>query len=103
MGKSSLVNKILGDERSIVTNIAGTTRDAIDSQFTYEGQSMVLIDTAGLRRRSKVEESLEYYSVIRTLRAVDRSNVTVALIDATEGSLNRIRRSLVTPMRAVRA
>ena len=64
---------------------------------------MVLIDTAGLRRRSKVEESLEYYSVIRTLRAVDRSNVTVALIDATEGSLNRIRRSLVTPMRAVRA
>ena len=85
VGKSSLVNKILGDERSIVTNIAGTTRDAIDSQFTYEGQSMVLIDTAGLRRRSKVEESLEYYSVIRTLRAVDRSNVTVALIDATEG------------------
>lgn len=85
VGKSSLVNKILGDERVIVSNIAGTTRDAIDSWFTYDDQNMVLIDTAGLRRRSKVEEDLEYYSVIRTLRAVERSHVTVAMIDATEG------------------
>lgn len=85
VGKSSLVNKILGHERSIVTDIAGTTRDAIDSPFTYGDQEMILIDTAGLRRRNKVEESLEYYSVIRTLRAVDRSSVTVALLDATEG------------------
>lgn len=85
VGKSSLVNKILGDDRCIVTDIAGTTRDAVDSWFTYGEQEMVLIDTAGLRRRSKVEESLEYYSVMRTLRAVDRSNVTVAVLDATEG------------------
>lgn len=85
VGKSSLVNKILGDNRVIVSDIPGTTRDAIDTWFTYDDQKMVLIDTAGLRRRSKVEENLEYYSVIRTLRSVDRSSVTVAVIDATEG------------------
>ena len=85
VGKSSLVNKILGDERVIVTDVAGTTRDAVDSWFSYGDQDLVLIDTAGLRRRSKVEEDLEYYSVIRTLRAVDRSSVTVAVLDATEG------------------
>ena len=85
VGKSSLVNKILGDNRVIVSDIPGTTRDAIDTWFTYDDQKMVLIDTAGLRRRSKVEENLEYYSVLRTLRAVDRSDVTLALLDATEG------------------
>ncbi|MDI9484371.1 MAG: ribosome biogenesis GTPase Der [Bacillota bacterium] len=85
VGKSSLVNKILGEERVIVSEIAGTTRDAIDTKLTYKEQPLTLIDTAGLRRRSKVEEDLEYYSVVRTLGAVERSDVTVVLIDATEG------------------
>lgn len=85
VGKSSLVNKVLGEERVIVSNIAGTTRDAIDTQLTFGEQKITLIDTAGLRRRSKVEEDLEYYSVVRTLGAVERSDVTVVMIDATEG------------------
>ncbi len=85
VGKSSLVNKLLGEERVIVSDIAGTTRDAIDTKVIYKDQSITLIDTAGLRRRSKVEEDLEYYSVVRTLGAVERSDVTVLMIDATEG------------------
>lgn len=85
VGKSLLVNKILGEERVIVTEIAGTTRDAVDTGFKYGEQALTLIDTAGLRRRSKVQEDLEYYTVIRTLRAVDRSDVTVILLDGTEG------------------
>lgn len=85
VGKSSLVNKILGEERVIVSEIAGTTRDAIDTKFTYGDQELTLIDTAGLRRRSRVEEDLEYYSVVRTLGAVERSDVTVVMIDGTEG------------------
>lgn len=85
VGKSSLVNKILGEERVIVSEIAGTTRDAVDTKLTYGEQPVTLIDTAGLRRRSKVEEDLEYYSVVRTLGAVERSDVTVVMIDGTEG------------------
>ncbi len=85
VGKSSLINKILGEERVIVSEIAGTTRDAIDTRFEHEGQKLLLIDTAGLRRRSRVAEDLEYYSVVRTLRAVDRSDVTVVMIDGMEG------------------
>lgn len=85
VGKSSLVNKILGEERVIVSDVAGTTRDAIDTKFTYKDRVLTLIDTAGLRRRSKVEEDLEYYSVVRTLSAVERSDVTVVMIDGTEG------------------
>lgn len=85
VGKSSLVNKVLGEERVIVSEIAGTTRDAIDTKFTYGEQDLTLIDTAGLRRRSRVEEDLEYYSVVRTLGAVDRSDVTIILIDGSEG------------------
>lgn len=85
VGKSSLVNRVLGEERVIVSDIAGTTRDAIDTQLYFGEQKLTLIDTAGLRRRSKVEEDLEYYSVVRTLGAVERSDVTVVMIDATEG------------------
>jgi GTP-binding protein len=85
VGKSSLVNKLLGEERVIVSDVAGTTRDAIDTKLMYKEQAITLIDTAGLRRRSKVEEDLEYYSVVRTLGAVERSDVTVVMIDGTEG------------------
>ncbi len=85
VGKSSIVNRVLGQERTIVSDIAGTTRDAIDTPFVQGDRRYLFIDTAGLRRRKKVEEQLEYYSVIRTLRAVDRSDVTIAVIDAVEG------------------
>ncbi len=85
VGKSSLVNKLLGEQRVIVTDIPGTTRDAVDTKFTYKDQDITLIDTAGLRRKSRVGENVEYYSVVRTLGAVDRSDVTVVMIDGMEG------------------
>lgn len=85
VGKSSLVNKILGEERVIVSNIAGTTRDAIDSSFENEFGKYVFIDTAGIRRKSKVEESIEKFSVMRTLLAIERADVCLMMIDATEG------------------
>lgn len=85
VGKSSLVNKILGEERVIVSNIAGTTRDAIDSSFENEFGKYVFIDTAGIRRKSKVNESIEKFSVMRTLLAIERSDVCLMMIDATEG------------------
>ena len=84
-GKSSLVNKILGEERVIVSNVAGTTRDAIDSRFTNEKGSFVFIDTAGMRKRSKVDEDIEKYSILRATMAIDRADVCLVLIDATEG------------------
>lgn len=84
-GKSSLVNKILGEERVIVSNVAGTTRDAIDSRFTNEKGSFVFIDTAGMRKRSKVDEDIEKYSILRATMAIDRADVCLILIDATEG------------------
>ena len=84
-GKSSLINKILGENRLIVSNIAGTTRDAIDSRFQFGEDKYVLIDTAGMRKRGKIDEVVERYSVIRSLAAVDRSDVCVIMIDATEG------------------
>ena len=84
-GKSSLVNKILGEERVIVSNVAGTTRDAIDTRFTNEKGSFIFIDTAGMRKRSKVEEDIEKYSVLRATMAIDRADVCLILIDATEG------------------
>ncbi len=85
VGKSSLLNKILGEERSIVSNIAGTTRDAIDSEYTNEFGEYILIDTAGIRRKSKVNESIEKFSIMRTLLAIDRADVCLCLIDSTEG------------------
>ena len=85
VGKSLLVNKIIGEERSIVTNMAGTTRDAIDSKFRYKDENYILVDTAGLRKKAKINEAIERYSVIRTLTAIERSNVCVLVIDAKEG------------------
>ena len=85
VGKSSLINKILGEERVIVSNIAGTTRDAIDSEFQNEFGKYVFIDTAGIRRKSKVTESIEKFSIMRTLLAIERADVCLMLIDATEG------------------
>lgn len=85
VGKSSLVNKILGEERVIVSDIAGTTRDAIDSSFENEFGKYVFIDTAGIRRKSKVYESIEKFSVMRTLLAIERADVCLMMIDATEG------------------
>lgn len=85
VGKSSLVNKLVGEDRVIVSNIAGTTRDAIDTPVKYHGKEYVFIDTAGLRRKSKIKEELERYSIIRTVTAVERADVVVLLIDATEG------------------
>ena len=84
-GKSSLINKILGEERVIVSNIAGTTRDAIDSEFQNEFGKYVFIDTAGIRRKSKVTESIEKFSIMRTLLAIERADVCLMLIDAKEG------------------
>ncbi len=85
VGKSSIINKLLGEKRLIVSNIAGTTRDAIDTAVTWEGKEYVFIDTAGLRRKSKIREELERYSIIRTVTAVERADVVVVVIDATEG------------------
>lgn len=85
VGKSSLVNKICGEDRVIVSNIPGTTRDAIDTDFEYNGQKFTFIDTAGLRKKSKVEENIEKYSGMRTITAIERSDVCLLLIDANEG------------------
>ena len=84
-GKSSLTNKILGENRVIVSDIAGTTRDAIDSRFEKDGQEYIIIDTAGMRKRGKISEDVERYSVVRALGAVERADVCVIMIDATEG------------------
>lgn len=85
VGKSSLVNKILGENRAIVSDIAGTTRDAIDTEFENETGKYVLIDTAGVRRKNKVKESIEKFSIMRTLLAIERADVCLMMIDATEG------------------
>ncbi len=85
VGKSSIVNKLLGKNRVIVSDIAGTTRDAIDTAIKHNGKEYVFIDTAGLRRKSKIKEELERYSIIRTVTAVERADVVLMVIDATEG------------------
>ncbi len=84
-GKSSLINRILGEERHIVSHIPGTTRDAVDSPYTYEGRQYVFVDTAGMRKRKKVEEAIEHYSVVRSLTAIERSDVCLLMLDAVEG------------------
>ena len=86
VGKSSLLNKILGQERSIVHETPGTTRDAIDTQLECEGEPVVLIDTAGIRRKGRIERGVEKYSVLRALRAIDRADVVLLLLDAVEGA-----------------
>ncbi len=85
VGKSSLVNKILGEERHIVSNIPGTTRDAVDSPIEIDGQKYVFIDTAGMRRKSKIKEEIERFSIIRAVAAVERCDVAILVIDANEG------------------
>ncbi|MCD7745616.1 MAG: ribosome biogenesis GTPase Der [Lachnospiraceae bacterium] len=85
VGKSSLINKLLGENRLIVTDIAGTTRDAVDTAVKWKDKEYIFIDTAGLRRKSKIKEEIERYSIIRTVSAVERADVVVMMIDATEG------------------
>ena len=85
VGKSSLINKLLGENRVIVSNIAGTTRDAVDTEIIHNGVPYVFIDTAGVRRKNKIKEELERYSIIRTVTAVDRADVVIIVIDAKEG------------------
>ena len=85
VGKSSIINKLTGESRVIVSDVAGTTRDAIDTTIKHNGKEYVFIDTAGLRRKNKIKEELERYSIIRTVTAVDRADVVLVVIDATEG------------------
>ena len=85
VGKSSLTNALLGQDRVIVSDVAGTTRDSIDTYWTHGGQKFVLIDTAGMRRKSKIEEAVERYSIVRSLRSVDRADIVVLVLDAQDG------------------
>lgn len=89
VGKSSFINKFLGTERHVVSELAGTTRDAVDTPFERDGQRLVFVDTAGLRRKSRVHEGLEYYAMVRTLRAIDRADVCIVLADAEQGVGNQ--------------
>jgi GTP-binding protein len=89
VGKSSFINKFLGTERHVVSELAGTTRDAVDTPFERDGQRFVFVDTAGLRRKSRVHEGLEYYAMVRTLRAIDRADVCIVLADAEQGVGNQ--------------
>ncbi|MFP5354171.1 MAG: ribosome biogenesis GTPase Der [Gemmatimonadota bacterium] len=89
VGKSSFVNRLLGEQRLVVSDVAGTTRDAIDSPMRYHDRDLVFIDTAGLRRQSRVEDGVEFYSALRTRRAIDRADICCLLIDATEELLNQ--------------
>ena len=89
VGKSSFVNRLLGEERLVVAEEAGTTRDAIDSTMRYHGRDLVFVDTAGLRRQSRIDEGIEFYSALRTRRAIERADLCCLLIDATEGLHNQ--------------
>jgi GTPase len=98
VGKSSLINALLQEDRNIVTEIPGTTRDAIDSVLKYHGEEILLVDTAGLRRQAKVKESVEFYSTLRTLRSIDRCDVALILIDAQQGLEHQDLRIIETAM-----
>ena len=87
VGKSSFVNKLLGEDRLVVSEIAGTTRDAIDTPMRYKGRSFVFVDTAGLRRQSKIDDGIEFYSALRTRRAIERADICILMVDATEGEI----------------
>jgi GTP-binding protein len=87
VGKSSLLNAIVGENRMIVSDIAGTTRDSVDTPFEYNGEKYILVDTAGLRRRSKVNENIEHFSVLRAIAAIERSDICLLMIDAVEGGM----------------
>ncbi|HVX38974.1 MAG TPA: ribosome biogenesis GTPase Der [Gemmatimonadaceae bacterium] len=87
VGKSSIVNRLLGAERLVVSDVAGTTRDAIDTPMRYHGRQFVFIDTAGLRRQSKIDEGIEFYSSLRTRRAIERADICILVVDATEGQI----------------
>lgn len=89
VGKSSLVNRILGEERLVVSETAGTTRDAIDTPLNYHGRKMIFVDTAGLRRQSRVDDGIEFYSSLRSRRAIDRADICLLLVDATQGLHNQ--------------
>jgi GTP-binding protein len=84
VGKSSFVNRLLGDERLVVSEVAGTTRDAIDTPMRYHGKQFIFVDTAGLRRQSKIDDGIEFYSSLRTRRAIDRADICILMVDATE-------------------
>ena len=89
VGKSSVVNRLLGEERLVVTDVAGTTRDAIDSPMTYHGRRLIFVDTAGLRRPTRVDDGIEFYSTLRTRRAIERAEICVLVLDATLGLENQ--------------
>jgi GTP-binding protein len=89
VGKSSFINKLLGEERLVVSEISGTTRDSIDTPYLFHGREFIFIDTAGLRRQSKIDDGIEFYSSLRTRRAIDRSDICLLMIDATEGLHNQ--------------
>ncbi len=87
VGKSSFVNRLLGEDRLVVSEVPGTTRDAIDTPMKYHGQDLIFIDTAGLRRQSRLEDGIEFYSSLRTRRAIERADICILIIDATEGEI----------------
>jgi GTPase len=88
VGKSSIVNRLLGEDRLVVSEIAGTTRDAIDTPLRYHGRTFIFIDTAGLRRQSRVEDGIEFYSSLRTRRAIERADICILVVDATEKQIH---------------
>ena len=87
VGKSSFVNRLLGEDRLVVSEIAGTTRDAIDTPMRYHGRQFIFVDTAGLRRQSKIDDGIEFYSSLRTRRAIERADICILMVDATEGEI----------------
>ena len=89
VGKSSFVNRLLGEERLVVSDVAGTTRDAIDTPFRFHGRTVIFIDTAGLRRQSKIDDGIEFYSSLRSRRAIERADICLLMVDATEGLHNQ--------------